>query len=116
MQAHELHVFAHFKGGVHFVIRITGRNLECSVGSRERQHTLFRGSLCKNKSELGLVRGGFSVRRVMNFKNDVGAGFDELSLAGMQNLGGLPRGIADKKVARQRTGVRLFVNFCEAAR
>src|ERR1700692_1584763 len=111
MQTHELHVFAHFKRGVHLEIRITRGNLECAIGSRERQHTLLRGSLCKNKPELGLVYCGFSVRRVMHFKDDVGAGFDQLSLARMQNLGGLPRSVADKKVARQCTRVRLLVNL-----
>src|SRR5882724_394704 len=83
MQSDELHVFAHFKRGVHVVIRITRGNLECSVRSRERQHTLFRGRLCKNKSELSLVPCRFSVRSVMNFKDDVGTGFDQLSLARM---------------------------------
>src|SRR6202162_6027481 len=111
MQTHELHVFAHFKRGVHLVIRITRGNLKRAIGSRERQHTLLRGSLCKNKSELGLVHRGFSVRRVMHFKDDVGTGFDQLSLARMQNLGGLAGGVADKKVARQRTRVRLLVNL-----
>src|SRR5260370_38229447 len=47
----------------------------------------------------------------MNFKYDVGTGFDQLSLAGMQNLGGLPWCVADKKVARQCTRVRLLVNL-----
>src|SRR6266481_4477146 len=64
-------------------IRIARGNLECSVRSRERQHTLFRGRLCKNKSELSLVPCRFSVRSVMNFKDDVGTGFDQLSLARM---------------------------------
>src|SRR5580658_7400674 len=47
----------------------------------------------------------------MNFKNDIGTGFDELALAGMEYFGGLARSITDEKIARQRTGVRFFVNF-----
>src|ERR1700731_2876531 len=83
MQTHELHVLAYFKRGVHLVVRIARGDLECAVGSRERQYTLFRRGLCKNKSELGLVRRGFSVRRVMHFKYEVGTSFDQLSLAGL---------------------------------
>src|SRR5580704_13978032 len=111
MQAHQLYILAHFKSSIHLVIRIARRNFEGSVRSRERQHALFRWSLCKNKSELGLVRRGRSVRRVMHFKNDVRPGFDQLALAGMENFGGLAWRIADKKIAWQRTRVRLFVNF-----
>src|SRR5258708_35874354 len=90
MQPHEFYVLAHFKRGVHLVIRNTRGNLERAVGSRERQHTIFRGCFRKNKSELGLVRCRFSVRSVMNFKDDVGASFNELSLTGMQSVARLP--------------------------
>src|SRR5580698_10919172 len=112
MEGHERDVFMDFKGGIHFVVGSTWRNLEGSVRSRESQHTVFRRSLGENQAKLGLVHGGCSVRCVMNFKNDIRAGFDELALAGMENFGGLSRSITDEKIAGQRTGIRLFVSFC----
>src|SRR5258708_12204161 len=92
-------------------MRNRGGNFGRGGGSGGGQHTIFRGCFRKNKSELGLVRCRFSVRSVMNFKDDVGASFNQLSLTGMQNLGGLPWRVADKKVARQRTGIRFLVNL-----
>src|SRR5260370_12703509 len=53
MKTRQLHVAKHLKGSIDTMVRITGRNLECSVARRQSQHTLLRRLLCKDESYSG---------------------------------------------------------------
>src|SRR6266849_1165458 len=108
MQTGEFYVRGNFKAGVDAIIRMAGRNLEGPVGSRKREDAGARRLLGENDAEAGLIAHSVSVRRVVDLKNDVGAGFDELGLAGTKDFGGLAGRVANQEIAGKRAGVRLF--------
>ena len=56
-----------------------------------------------------MIGGGHTHRHVVDFDDEIGAGFDELALAGRENFGGLTGRVADQKIAGQRAGVGFFV-------
>src|SRR5467141_2836520 len=108
MQTGKLYVRGNFKARVDSIIRMTRRNLEGAIGCGKRKDSFARRLLGENDAEAGLIAHGVSVRRVVNLKNDVRAGFDELGLAGPQDLGRLAGRVADQEIAGKRAGIRFF--------
>src|SRR5262245_8938126 len=90
---------------------MAGRNLERTVGSGKRKDALFGRLLGEDHAELGLVPGGMAVRRVVDLEDDVRAGFDELGLARLKDLGGLAGRVADQEIAGERAGVWLLLGL-----
>src|SRR5712675_1671878 len=86
MQTGKLYVRGNFKAGVDPIVGMAGRNLEGAVGRGKRKDALARRLLGENNPQPGLITHSVSVRRVVNLKNDVGAGLDELGLPGTKNL------------------------------
>src|SRR6266404_4981237 len=108
MQTGKFYVGGNFKAGVDSIIRMARRNFEGAVGSGERKDAFARRLLGENDAEAGLIAHGVSVRRVVNLKNDVGAGFDELGLAGPQDLRRLAGRVSNQEIAGKRAGIRFF--------
>src|SRR5882672_7482129 len=52
-----------------------------------------------------------AVGRVVDLKNNVRAGFDELGLARAKNFGRLTRRVADEEIAGKGAGIRLLFRF-----
>src|SRR5437867_10442075 len=93
------------------VIGIPRWNFECAVGCREREGAPCGWLLSEHESDSAAIRAGFSIGDVVNLKNDVGAGLDELGLARLEHLGWLSGSKADQEVARKRAGIFLLVSF-----
>src|SRR5439155_137424 len=72
----------------------------------------FRRRFRKHKSELCLIGCGFSVWRVVHFKDNVRTSFDQLAFAGMENFRRLAWRITDEKIAGQGARVRLLIRLC----
>ncbi len=69
----------------------------------------FGGSLAKTETDFRLIGGGHAHRHIVDFDDEIGAGFDELALPGRENFGGLAGRVADQEIAGQRAGVGFFV-------
>ena len=109
MQAGELDVRAHFEARIDAIVRITRRNPERVVDGRQREDALFRRLFGEDDTKPRAIGPRMAVRRVVHLEHDVGAGLDELSLPGLENLRRLARCVADQKIAGQRAGFRLFI-------
>src|SRR6202035_2452113 len=99
MKRNQPYVSGDFEVGIDAVVWISGRNFESSIHGGERQHTFFRRFFREDYSHASAVGGGLSVGRVVHFEDDVGAGLDQLGLAGLQNFRILAGSVADQEVA-----------------
>ena len=111
MQTVQCHGRSQLKFCIHPVVGITRGNLEFSVRCRERQDALCRRLLCKDQADAATVRAGFSVGGVMDLKNDVGTGLDQLGLSGLELLRRLARSVPYQKIARQFARVLVLVSL-----
>src|SRR6516165_11549363 len=109
MQCDEFHVPANVERSIHAIVRLAGRNLEGAVRRGKRENALLRRHFRKNKTEFRLIGCGFSVWRVVHFKDDVRTGFDQLAFPGMKNFRWLAWRITDEKIAGQGARVRVLI-------
>src|SRR6266403_4962945 len=108
MQTGKLYVGGNFKAGVDSIIRMTWRNLEGAIGCGKRKDSFARRLLGENDAEAGLIAHSVSVRRVVDLKNYVRAGFDELGLPGTKDFGRLAGCVANQEIAGKRAGIRFL--------